>query len=341
MAVAKGATFTFKNQVRSDYTSYFFRKYLFWAALAYKIVSDFNMKPGRKVDIPYFKAMGAAEKLQEDTRMSVDSMGDKSISATVYEAGKAWGITDTGRYSKGSTDSEWEDEASSQAGRRIAELVDSDALACLNNDGTNSIDGAAGNDPKGHDEIDNTADFTLATPFDSDRGTDDAKFKAQMCNVVDLQQGFTQLFGDRQKEANILAMHSFCYTDAMLNVNSGIMKADAITPAGAVVNGFMGNYLGKDTFMIDNISKGDDLSVTDSAGVVQKYVTRKNFILKPKFMVLLQKQITLYEAARDILGRIDYNAATLWYTFYPLHLQNNSDDKRAGAIVSATRERTT
>lgn len=341
MAYGKVATFTFENQVRADYTSYYFRKKLFWATLGRKVFTNFQTTPGNKVTIPFFKSMGAAEKPGEDDRLSVDSMGDRSIQAQVYEVAKAWGITDAGRYRKGSTESEWEDEASAQAGRRLAESADSDALACLNNDGTNSIDGQAGNTPKGHDEIDNTANITLTTAFTGAKGADTPAFKAMKSNVRALQSGFTSLFGDRANEAKTLIMHSRSYTDILLDGTTGLLNADAVSPAGLPVTGYAGNFLGKNTYMIDNISKGKKITVTDSASVSQKYQTYKTFILKPNPFLFLAKQVQLHEAARDILGRIDYNAVTVWYTFYPLHLQNNTDDKRAGGIVFVTDEQTT
>lgn len=341
MPVSKVATFTFENQVRADYTSYFFRKKLFWANLGRKVFSDFSATPGNEVDIPFFKSMGAAEKPAEDARLTPDSLGDRSIKAKVYEVGKAWGITDAGRYRKGSTDDRYEAEASAQAGRRIAETVDADALAILNNDGTNSLDGQTGNTPKGHDGIDDTTDLTLTTVFTGKKGADTDAFKAQTCNVTALQNGFTELFGDRHNEAKVLVMHSRSYTNILTNNGTGIMKADAVSPRNAVVAGYLGNFLGKETFMIDNISQGPKRTITDSAGTTQKYQTYKTFILKPNAFFFLSKQLKLEEAARDILGRIDYSAVTLWYTFYPLHLQNNSDDIRAGAITFLTNEETT
>lgn len=341
MPVAKVATFTFENQVRADYTSYFFRKKLFWAALGRKVFSDFDMTPGNKVDIPFFKSMGVAEKPAEDARLTVDSLGDRSIKAQVYEVGKAWGITDAARYRKAMREDEWEEEAASQAGRRIAEIADSDALAVLNNDGTNSLDGQAGNTPKGHDEIDDTADFTISSAFTGKKGADTDAFALQTANVRALQNGFTELFGDRANESNVLVMHSRSYTDILVDDKAGLMKADAITPAGVALRGFQGNFLGKDTFSIDNISKGKKVTVTDSASTTQKYQTYKTFVLKPNPFLFLAKQIQMHEAGRDLLGRIDYNAVTTWFTFYPLHLQNNTDDKRAGGIVFLTNEETT
>ena len=341
MAVGKVGTFTFLNQVRSDYTSYYFRKKLFWAALGTKIFSDFQTTPGNQIEIPFFLSMGDAEKPAEDDRLAVDSLGDKSIKAQVYEVGKAWGITDAGEYRKGSTNTEYDDEASSQAARRIAEMVDSDALACLNNDGTNSIDGQTANTPKGHDEMDDTKDVTLTTAFTGKKGADTDPFKAMTCNIPALQDYFTQLFGDRQDEARALIMHSRSYTDSLLHTQTGIMQANAVTPAGAALRGYMGNFLGKDTFMIDNISTGPKRTITDSAGVTQKFVTRKTFVLKPNPFIFISKQVKLYESARDVLARISYHACTTWYTFYPLHKQNNTDDSRAGGIVFLTNEQTT
>ena len=338
MAVFKSNTGTFINQVRGDYTGAYFRIKLFWAALGRRIMSDFQIKPGKKVDLPFFLKMGDAEKPGEDDRLAVDSFGDKSISTSVYEVAKAWGITDSGRYAKGSTDEEWEDEASSQVGQRLAEMVDKDALACLNNDGTASVDGTAGNDPKGHDAIDRTKDLTTAGQFTGEKGLDDAKVIAMMANINALQRGFTDLFGDRQKEANLMVMHSKSYTDVLLGSTAGFLKADAVSPLGSVVKGYEGNFLGKHTYTIDNISKGTVRTITDSAGTTQKYQTRKTFILKPNAFLFLVKQNPKHEEARDLLGRIDYAAVTQWYTFYPLHKQNNDDDIRAGAISFLTSE---
>ena len=341
MAYAKVGTFTFENQVRGDYSSAFLRKKLFWAALGVKVITDFEMLPGNKIVLPIFETMGAAQKPSEDDRLDVDSMGDKSISTVVYEVAKAWGITDAGRYRKGSTDREWEMEAARQAGFRLAETVDADALACLNNDGTNSVDGAAGNDPKGHDAIDDTSDLTLTDPFTSKRGADDAKFKAQLTNVRMLQAGFQKLFGDRHSEANLMVMHSACYADCLLDGTTGLLNANAVSPLGAAVRGYAGNYLGKYTYENDNISSGPKRTITDNAGATQKYMTRKNFILKPNAYIVVIKQRPKYEEARDILGRIDISAVTQWYTFYTLHKQNSAEDIRAGAITALTAEQTT
>ena len=341
MAVSKVATFSFNNQVRGDYTSYYFRKKLFWGSLGKRVISDFATTPGNKITLPIFASMGAAEKPAEDDRLTPDSMGDKSIETQVYEVGKAWGITDAGRYRKGSNDEQWEMESSRQAAWRLAEQVDADALACLNNDGTNSIDGATGNDPAGHDELDETTDVTLTTAFTGEKGADDARFTAQRANLRYMQKGFTHLFGDRNREANLMVMHSRCYTDTLLDQGAGIMKADAVTPLATTVQGYAGNFLGKDTFENDNISKGPNRTFTDSGGATQKYVTRKIFILKPNAYIVVIKQRPKFESARDILGRIDINAVTQWFTFYPLHKQNNTDDIRAGALVRLTDEQTT
>ena len=341
MAVAKVATFSFNNQVRADYTSYYYRKKLFWALLGRKVMANFSEVPGNIIDIPFFAAMGPAEKPGEDDRLAVDSMGDKSIKAQIYEAAKAWGITDAARYRKGSKDSEWDDEASRQAARVLAEQVDSDALACLNNDGTNSIDGQTANTPAGADEIDKTSDLTLTTAFTAEKGADAAPFIAQKSNVRSLQNAFTSLFGDRASEANVMAMHSNSYNDCVVDTTGGLLKADAVSPVGAIARGYKGNFLGKDTFEIDNISPGPKRTVTDSAGVTQKYQTRKTFVVKPNSFLFLSKQLELWEQARDVLGRVEYHAVTLWYTFFPLHKQNNADDIRAGRIVFQTNEQTT
>ena len=341
MAVTKVATFNFVNQVRGETTGAYFRRMLIFAAFAWRIMDDFKIKPGNKVDLPFYAKMGAAEKPAEDDRLAVDSLGDKSISCQVYEAAKAWGITDAGRYRKAESDAHWEGEAEAQVAQRLAELVDSDALACLNNDGTNSIDGAAGNDPKGHDAVDKTADITISTVFDGERGINDPKFIAQKMNIRSLTKALQSVFGDRKAEANALLMHSNVHTDILTDQGAGILKADAITPQGAIVKSFMGNLLGRDVFMNDQCPVGPKRTVTDSGGSTQKYQTRKTFMLKPKSFLFLVKQSPKWEDARDILGRIDYSAVTQWYTFYPLHKQNNAEDIRAGAVTNLTEEQTT
>ena len=337
MPIGKVSTFTYENQVRLDYVRAYYRKLLLWARFAKRIISDFEIRPGNKAEIPIFEKMGAAEKPGEDDRLAVDSMGDKSISTQVYEIGKAWGITDAGRYRKGSTDQEWEDEAANQAARVLAEQLDADALACLANDGTVNIDGAAGADPKGHDEVDYTSALPLTSAFTSQRGTDTTEFKAMQCGVDILQDFFTETFGDRAQEANVMVMHSRNYSDALLKPAQGIMKADAVSPFKGLA-GYAGNFLGKDTIQIDNIS-GKDVTITDSAAATQKYKARKVYALKPAPFLILIKQGGLFEQARDILGRRDYNAITEWYCMHTLHKQIDPDDIRAGGAFFITKEK--
>ena len=340
MAVTKSTTFSFENQVRFEYTRAYFRKLLLWSRFGKRVVQDFNKKPGKKLDVPIFQKMGAAEKPGEDDRLNVDSLGDKSFSCVVYEVGKAWGITNSGRYRMGSTQDEWEDEAGNQAARVLAEQVDSDALSCLNNDGNSSIDGSAGNDPKGNDAFDDTSDLTLTSVFTSKKGSDVAAFKEQESNIDELQTFLTDAFGDRQSECKVIGMHSKAYNSTLTNKTTGILKADANSPFQGI-SGYGGNWLGKETFMIDNISTGPKRTITDSNSATQKYNTRKVFALKPNAFLLLIKQDGMLEAARDILGRIDYWAITQWYTFYPLHKQNDSEDVRAASKSFLTNEQTT
>ena len=146
--------------------------------------------------------------------------------------------------------------------------------------------------------------------------------------------------GVGSSEAKLMAMHSRCYTDIILKPSTGLLKADANAPFQALA-GFKGDLLGKSTYEIDNISKGDDVTVTDSASATQKYVTRKVFVMKPNPFIFVLKQGAKAEDARDILGRIDYQAITQWYTFYPLHKQIDPMDIRAAGLVYLTKERTT
>ena len=341
MPIAKVATSTFSNQVRTDYSSAYFRRKLFWAALGRKIMKNFTQTPGNKVDLVFYLKMGAAQKPGEDDRLDVDSFGDKSVSAQIYEIGKAAGITDAGRYRHGNTIDGWENECASQMGQRVAEAVDTDALACLNNDGNSSIDGATGNDPKGHDAVDKTSDITLTTTFSGEKGADTAPFKAQLCNINDLHIKIADIFGDLRKQANLMAMHSTCFADAIGNNENGILKADAVSPIGSLQDDFSGNILGRSVFENDTCPQGPKRTVTDSAGSTQKYETRKVFILKPNSFVVVVKQSPKIEDARDVLGRIDYKAMTQWLTFYPLHKINNDEDVRAGGVTYLTRIQTT
>jgi len=337
MAVTKRGDFNFENQVRLEHAQAYFRKKLLWSKFAEKFVMDFNKKAGEKLDVPYFDKMGAAEKPMEDARLAVDNLADNSFSATVYEAGKAWGITDAGRVRKAMTEKLWEQTAEGQAVRVMAELVDADALAVLNNAGSSNTDGASGNEPAGHDSLDDTKDITITSVFTGKKGADTAAFKAMELNVRDFQESLTEAFGDRQDEAKYSVMHSRSWTSMITDSVAGLLKADANSPFQGL-NEYKGNFLGKETFMIDNVPKGPVRTITDSAGTKQKYQTYKHMVFKPQPYLLVIKKDMLIEDSRDILGRIDISAATQWYCFTTLHKRVDSEDIRAMGKAYITNE---
>ena len=341
MAITKKSNFTFDNQVRLQHTRAYFRKKLLWSRFAEKVIKNFDATPGNKLEIPYFGKMGAAEKPGEDDRVGVDSLGDSSFEAVVYEVAKAWGITDAARIRMGATNEEWEDEASSQAGRVIAEMVDADALAVLNNDGTANTDGAAGADPIGHDEIDLVpAAITLTSAFTAKKGTDTAAFQLYEWNVREYQKSLTNGFGDRSDEVLYNIIHSRMMTAGLIDEKAGLLKADANSPYDGL-KGYVGKLLGKETFMIDNISTAKKVTITDSSSAIQKYWAYKNFLLKANPYGLVLKKEANMESARDMLGRQDLEMITQWYTFVTLHKRIDMDDIRAVGKVYLTDEETT
>ena len=329
MAIAKRSSFTFTNQVRLSYVNAYFRKLLLWAKFAKRLRKDFDKTPGETLTIPVFTKMGAAQKPGEDDRLTVDSFGDKSFSFTVYEAAKAWGITDAGRVRMGSTNKEWEESGEAQAGRVLAEQVDADALAVLSAS-------------DGHEETDEVpAALALTTEFSSKKGADTQPFLDLVCNVRSLQDTLTDVFGDRSKEVMYNIMHSRSSKTVIKDKDTGLLKADANSPFQAL-KGYIGNnLLGKETFEIDNITKGKKVTVTDSQSASQKYQAYKQFFLKPQPYALVLKKNAKLEDARDILGRQDISAITQWYTFGTLHKKIDDDDIRAAGTEYITDEETT
>ena len=341
MPLTKTGDLTFKNQIRLDYVQAYFRKKLIWTRFAQLLLKEFSGIPGKKVDIPYFDKIGDAEKPGEDDKLSVDKLGDNSFSGTVYEVGKAVGITDSARYEKGSTDEKWEKEVGNQMGRVMAEQMDADALAVLNNDGTVNTDGATGADSAGHDKIDDLPSaITLTTPFTAAKGADTAAYSNNALNVRKLQRYYTRGFGDRANEATIQIMHSHAYTDVVVDTTAGFLKADAVSPFKGL-DGYESNFLGKETFKIDNLPKDKKITFTDSASASQKYQTYKTFVLKPEAYTMMLKKSAMFETARDILARQDIQSVTQWYTFMTLHKRVDTMDKRAIGITTLTAEQTT
>lgn len=341
MPIANKALFNFNNQQRLQHTSAYFRLKLLWSRFGYKLIKDFENTPGQQVDIPIFGKLTSAEKPNESEKLVIDGLGDTSFSATVFEAAKAYAVTDSARVRMGARQEEWENEAAHQTGRVLAELVDADALAVLNNDGTgDALGGTVGNQKKGHDEIDNIpATITLATAFGSDKGKNLSSFTTHKANIRSLTKNLNRGFGDRDSEVMYSVMHSQSYTDIITDTVSGFLKADANSPFSGI-NGYEGMLNGKNTFKIDNVPKGKDVTITDSAGVSQKYVTRKQFFLKPDAYALLLKQQAQAEQARDTLKREDIYTMTQWYGFVTLHKQISSDDIRAVGTLYLTEEET-
>ena len=292
----------------------YFRKKLGWARFAWKLEKSFESTPGNTVTIPVMGKLGAAEKPSEDDRVDVDSLGDSSFSATVYEVAKAFGITDAARIRMGLSNDKWEEHGWNQVARVIAELIDSDVQGIL----------AAGD---GHDDVRDATNFVSTGAFPTDKSLV-AGFATNAPTVRSLYKDMVKGFGDKNSECMAICMHSKHLQALLTDDKAGLLKADALDPFNGLA-GFKGRLLSKAIFEIDNITKGSKITVTDSGGATQKFQAYQIAFLKPDPYALMLKREAKTEQARDMLGRRDIGMATKWYTFMTLHKKVDNEDVRA------------
>ena len=328
MPVTKAANFTFDPQLAMRHIAGYFRRELVWGNLCWKLSAKKFSAPGKTLTFPYFGNISDAEKPGEDDELAVDSLGDNQFTATVYEVGKAVGITDSAMYEMGCTHGEWESEAHSQIGRVMAEQVDKDLIAEISKDTE-------------HDAVNPAfvGDITIGSAFGNDKGANDAAFVSQLCNIRHISSALTQAFGDKRREAAAIVLHSEHYNAIETDVQAGFLQADANDPLHQV-KGFIGKssmFFGLPFFINDNVPEAADITVTDSGGTTQKYKTYNMVILKKDAYGLMVKQKPSIEYARNILKRQDIMSSTQWYAVKGFHKKINAADQRIAMARFATK----
>lgn len=296
MTATRAADFTFVPQVASQHIQAYFDKELSFGALAL-IDKTLTAQPGDTVTFPYYKKIGAAEDLTEATAMSVDKLQDDKFTVSVKEMGKAVGFSKSAHRKSGAGQAMNEQEAYRQIARVMAEKVESDLITTINQAGQSTAGKLA----------------TTATEY---------------CNINDLLMSKIIGFGDKQKDAQAIIMHSLDYANLMTNQSSGFLKADANDPFWGRA-GFEGRLLGMAVFLNDN--------VPEVAGGVAGKKAWYHFITKANPYGIYMAEEMQLDTDKDILTRETIIAATEWYGVLSLHSKVDAADKRIikGAFTTA------
>lgn len=223
MAATLSTDWVFAPKVWQDHIDAYFDKKLVFGSLA--LMDDtLTSSPGETVNFPYYEAIGAAEEPAETASLTVDNLADDSFSATVKEVGKAVGAKDKAFMASAAKREGIVSQAQRQIGRVIAEKVDGDLIAEIN-DPTNHEDG-----------------FVAALASDN--------FTVTSFNIM-----LTAAFGDRKDEVVAVFIHSQHELSLMNDPTSGFMKADANDPMYNVP-GFRGRLLGAAVIVVDTVPAG-------------------------------------------------------------------------------------
>ena len=289
MPATVSGDFLFDPKVWADHVTAYFDRKLVYGAFAIRDNTLQAEGSGLTVNFPFYNKIGAAEEPAETSSLTVDNLSDDSFNATVFEAGKAVGIKDKAFKKSAATGRDIIDEAQVEIGRVMQEKVDQ----------------------KLSDEITTLANYEDVTPVVTPATMD----------IRVLNKARIQAFGDKFQDGEVCFMHSLVYLDLINDTNAGFLKMDANDPA-ALVDGFMGRFLGMAIVVVDTVPTG--LGVGND-----EYLTHFH---KMASFGIMSKQEMSAESDRDILARENIYTSTQWYAVKSFHKKVSTDDKRAGAV---------
>lgn len=215
------ADFVFVPKVWSDHIQAYFDRYLVFGAFALRNDDLKAEGSGETVNFPYFKSIGDAEEPAEDEVLTVDSLGDDSFSATVFEVGKAVGFKKRAFKKSAASADRIMAEAQRQIARVHAEKLDKKLLAEMETSFTTGYQAQAAGD---------------------------------VTTVRTLNQGKIVAFGDKHKQSVVAFMHSLQFLDIVNDNTAGFLKADANDPM-YMIEGFEGRLLGMAIVTVDSMTK--------------------------------------------------------------------------------------
>ena len=320
MPATMAANFTFIPQIAERHISGYERKKLVLAKLAWqpRDKRKFNKTPGETITFPYYNFIGDAADGVENQDVEIDALGDASFTATVKEAVKGVGITDSALIKLGDTHAGWEMEAMKQMAFVLAKKIELDLWTELKKSTS-------------RDRVkDAVADISLQGAFGGDKGANDSGYANQLCNIRALAEAMTEGWGDRREEAAAVILHSAHYNSIETDAQAGFLKADANDPLYKI-KGFVGRspmFWGLPFFVNDGVPAEDNVTITDSGSATQDYKTFDAVFLKKDAFGLMMKQLPKVEQDRNIQKRLDFMVATQWYAVKSFHKVISTEDSR-------------
>lgn len=309
--ITESADFVFEPKVWSDHSMAYFDKKLVYGAFALRNDELEAEGKGVVVNFPYYKSIGAAEDLTENVAMGVDNLKDDSFSATVFEKGKAVGVTETAFMESADTQSGVMSEAQRQIGRVLAEAVDMEL-----NDEITSFNG----NKKGPIGVEtNQAKYdNMLMGFQATKAED--KF-----NIRNLAIAQKRGFGDKSSDAKVIFVHPMQTLDSDLDTQSGFLKADANMPYSAI-NGFIG--------MLKNMAIIESESVKKLPAKIGGKDAYLAHMHKVNSYGIIQKKDVTFKLGEQILNRQVIVRANQWYGVKSFHAKINSDDTKAVGMIT-------
>ena len=278
MGATVSADFVFTPKVWKDHIAAYFDLKLVFGAIAARDDSLTSL-PGETINFPFFKAIGAVEEPDETDSLTVDALSDDSFQATVKEVGKAVGVKKKAFKVSAARTEVIIQEITSQMGRVHAEKVDADLLT----------------------EFSTGGNFTNVPTLGAG------------ATVQRIAIGKTTAFGDKNRDAMFMQIHSLDLVNVMTDSGTGFLKADATDPMFRQA-GFEGRLLGMAVFVTD--------SVTEKEVWIHK--------LNPYGFIV--KQDMELESDYDILAREWVFTADQWYAVKSFHGKINSLDKKTAKL---------
>lgn len=278
MGATVSTDFVFTPKVWKDHIAAYFDLKLVFGAIAARD-NSLTALPGETVNFPFFKAIGPVEEPDETDSLTVDSLSDDSFQATVKEVGKAVGVKKKAFKVSAARTETIIQEITNQIGRVHAEKVDADLLVEFS---------AGGN-------------FTNVPTLGAG------------ATVQRIATGKTTAFGDKNRDAMFMQIHSLDLVNVMTDSGTGFLKADATDPMFRQA-GFEGRMLGMAVF------------VTDSLTPTEVWIHKLN----PYGFIV--KQDMELESDYDILAREWVFTGDQWYAVKSFHAKINNLDKKTAKL---------
>lgn len=287
MGATRRENVNFVPKVWNDHIQAYFDRKMGLGQLAL-LDKTLTAQPGETVSFPYFKAIGRAQKPTQDEGLIVEPLVDDSFSVTVGEVGKAVGWKDAALRKSAASKMDHESEAQRQMARVLAEEVDIDLIALIN-ENVNHVAGTV------------------------------ASAAANTMTISRLLVSKVTGFGDKQSDATAIAMHSQDFANLMTDSTAGFLKADANQPFYGAP-GYQGLLLGMALFVLD--------TMPEVSGGIDGKKAWYHFMFKPQPFGIYMAQDLQPEYDRDVLHRENIATCTMWYGVLGLHAKVSADDKR-------------